>query len=147
MNRMETEEPSKPGRGFLWALGIVAILVGALIAAELAIPIQPGISLGNACPSESSCVVMAPNASVVGFSQRNITVIIGVNNTVVWTNQDTVGHTVTSTQVPQGASTFASIVLQKGDTFSQTFTMAGVYNYECSIHPLTMKGTITVKAA
>ncbi len=147
MNRMETEEPTKPGRGFLWALGIVALLVGALIAAELTIPLQPGIIVGNACPSESSCVFMPPNASTVGFSGRNITVIVGVNNTVVWTNQDTVAHTVVSTLVPQGVGTFASTILQKGDTFSQTFTTAGVYSYECSIHPLTMKGTVTVKPA
>jgi len=144
---LETEEPSKPGKGFLWALGIVAILLGALVAAELAVPLQPGISVGSACPSESSCVTMPPNASSVGFSQRNITVIIGVNNTLVWTNQDTVAHTVVSTGVPQGASTFASAVLQKGDTFIQTFTISGVYNYECSIHPATMKGTVVVKAA
>jgi plastocyanin len=143
---METEESTKPGKGFLWALGIVAVLLGALVAAELAVPLQPGLSLGSACPSESSCVSMPPNASSVGFSARNITVIIGVNNTVVWTNQDTVAHTVVSTSVPQGSATFASAILQKGDTFSQTFTTAGVYDYECSIHPLTMKGAVTVVA-
>ncbi|MDA4123838.1 MAG: cupredoxin domain-containing protein [Thaumarchaeota archaeon] len=144
---METEEPTKPGNGFLWALGIVAILLGALVAAELAIPLQPGLGAGGACPSVSSCVAMPPNAASAGFSSDNITVIVGVNNTVIWTNQDTVAHTVVSTQVPQGASTFASVVLAKGDTFSQSFTTPGVYSYECSIHPLTMKGTVVVKPA
>jgi plastocyanin len=73
-------------------------------------------------------------------------VIIGINNTVTWTNMDTTAHTVNSTLVPIGASAFGSGNLVAGMTFSHTFTQPGTYNYDCSYHPTWMKGTITVRA-
>ena len=43
-----------------------------------------------------------------GFAPENVTVVIGVNNTVMWTNNDTenggTDHTVTSLSVPSGAA-------------------------------------------
>ncbi|MBI4154554.1 cupredoxin family copper-binding protein [Candidatus Woesearchaeota archaeon] len=64
---------------------------------------------------------------------------IKVGTTVIWTNQDSASHTVTSSD-----KTLDSPDLSKGQTFSYTFTTLGVYNYICSIHPY-MKGTVTVE--
>ena len=80
------------------------------------------------------------DTSSPGFSPATITVVIGVNNTVVWTNKDNVPHTVTS-----ATKAFDSGNLNAGDTFSYTFTAAGIYQYFCSYHPW-MKGTVIVKA-
>lgn len=85
-----------------------------------------------------------------GYSPDNVTVIIGVNNTVVWTNGDTVNggtdHTVTSVSVPAGASSFDSGIMAAGTTFTQTFTVPGTYHYHCTLHSW-MTGTVVVKAA
>jgi predicted lipoprotein with Yx(FWY)xxD motif/plastocyanin len=67
---------------------------------------------------------------------RALTVPVGT--TVVWTNQDDMAHTVTAT-----GGAFDSGNIDKGQTFSFTFTKAGAYDYTCTIHP-SMKGTVTV---
>ena len=81
------------------------------------------------------------NTSSLGYSPDAITVVIGVNNTVVWVNNDDMPHTVTSTN-----KLFDSGNLNPGDTFSYTFTSPGTYTYGCSYHPW-MKGTVVVKGS
>jgi plastocyanin len=81
-----------------------------------------------------------------GFTPDNITIVVGVNNTVSWTNNDASIHTVTSTTVPAGAAPFDSGFLNTGATFSYTFTVPGVYEYHCTIHPW-MTGFVTVKSS
>jgi plastocyanin len=90
-----------------------------------------------------------------GFTPDSVTVVIGTNNTVVWLNNDTQGipHTVTPktcTPTPsctQGwPATSGSATLNLGDTYQWTFTVAGTYTYDCSIHPAVMTGTVIVKA-
>lgn len=65
--------------------------------------------------------------------------------TVVWINDDTVGHTVQS-QDGQGnvISRFNSDVLKTGDRFAYKFDEDGIYHYFCTIHPWRV-GVITVK--
>jgi hypothetical protein len=76
----------------------------------------------------------------------NITVTIGVNNTIEWINDDNVAHTVTSFQVPLGASTFNSDLIFPGETFTATLTTPGVYKYFCAWHNW-LGGVITVKSS
>jgi plastocyanin len=86
-------------------------------------------------------------ANPPGYAPDTVTVVIGVNNTVMWTNNDTGAfHTVTSTSVPSGASSFDSGTLKLGQTFSYTFTVPGTYQYDCSFHSW-MTGTVIVKGA
>jgi plastocyanin len=80
-----------------------------------------------------------------GYSPNTITVIIGVNNTVTWTNADTASHTVYSTSVPTSATAFNSPLIAPGGTYTQTFSVAGTYQYHCSIHSW-MTGTVIVKS-
>lgn len=87
---------------------------------------------------------MPNNAAVVGFAPRNITVVLGMNNTIVWTNQDSIYHTVYSKSVPAGAPGFQSPPLAHGDTFQVTLNSTGVYDYYCSYHPVTMTGSVRV---
>ena len=76
----------------------------------------------------------------------NTTITIGINNTIEWINDDGVAHTVTSFQVPTGASTFNSDLIFPGKTFSVTLTTPGVYKYFCAWHNW-LAGVITVKPA
>jgi plastocyanin len=87
----------------------------------------------------------AGSSQSLSFSPENVTLVIGVNNTVTWTNDDNAAHTVTSTSVPSGASGFNSNNLNPGAEFTYTFTVPGTYTYHCSYHPW-MKGTIIVKS-
>jgi plastocyanin len=99
-------------------------------------PVSAAVSIPNGAGA---------NRSSAGYSPDTITVVIGVNNTVVWTNEDLVAHTVTSTSSPSGVSPFDSGLFEQGTTFTHTFTVPGVYEYHCLIHPW-MTGTVIVKA-
>ncbi|HEV2121103.1 MAG TPA: plastocyanin/azurin family copper-binding protein [Candidatus Bathyarchaeia archaeon] len=74
----------------------------------------------------------------------NISVTIGVNNTIEWVNDDVVGHTVTALVAPSGGPRFNSGIIFSGKTFSVTLTVAGVYRYTCAWHQW-LAGQIIVK--
>lgn len=66
---------------------------------------------------------------------------VRVGDTVTWTNEDSVKHTVTS---GDGSSELGSELFGKDETYSHQFTKAGTYTYYCIPHP-NMKGTIIVE--
>jgi plastocyanin len=146
------EESGAP-RGLLPALGLIMVLVGVVVASVFVFRLQPAYvppSTPVVVEQGVASILMPPGvgaSSSLNFSPANATVVIGVNNTIVWTNQDTASHTVVSKTVPSGAQPFQSGVLAKGETFNVTLTVPGVYTYFCSIHPLWMKATIVVKGA
>lgn len=84
-------------------------------------------------------------ANHVSFEPVNITVVIGVNNTIVWLNNDNEEHILESTSWPSNGQPFQFYSLP-GKTNAVTFTTAGTYTYFCEWHPIWMDGTITVKA-
>jgi len=75
------------------------------------------------------------------YSPQVIQVVIGVNNTVVWTSHSFTYDTVTSSN-----GTFSSGLISPGSSFSVTFTTPGIYDYYCQFH-LWMRGTVIVKNA
>jgi len=91
--------------------------------------------------------VLIPNgnsaqANTGFFIPLNLEIIRGT--TVIWQNEDNIGHTVQS-QDAQGhvIPLFNSPVLNTGDTFTYKFDKPGVYHYFCSIHPWRI-GIVTV---
>jgi len=89
-------------------------------------------------------VSILPNAGTdttsPGYSPQQIVVVIGVNNTVTWVNNDNVPHTVTAKD-----GSFDSGNLNPGQSFTYTFTKAGTYAYTCTYHSW-MNGTVIVLA-
>jgi len=83
----------------------------------------------------------AYNTTSIYFSPQTITVVIGLNNTVIWTNDDSAEHTVTATD-----GSFGSGYIEPGQTYIHTFTTPGTYTYYCTIHPW-MRGTVIVEPA
>jgi plastocyanin len=73
---------------------------------------------------------------VINFTFAPATVTIRAGQTVEWTNDDGVAHTVDLSGV-------ISNVLNRGDHYAQTFAAPGTYAYICSIHPF-MHGTVVV---
>jgi len=76
----------------------------------------------------------------------NVTVTIGVNNSIEWLNDDTVGHTATALVAPAGALKFNSGLISEGKSFSVTLVVPGVYKYTCAWHNW-LAGKITVNPA
>jgi plastocyanin len=85
-----------------------------------------------------------PSSSTFQYPVTNV--VIGVNNTIEWINDDSVAHTVTSFQVPLGAPTFNSDLVFPGKTFTTTLTVLGVYKYFCAWHNW-LGGEVTVQPA
>jgi plastocyanin len=76
------------------------------------------------------------------FSPSKITVQPGT--TVVWTNNDSAAHTVTSGNPSNSASgLFDSALFGPGKTFEYEFNSLGVQDYFCQVHPW-MVGSVTV---
>jgi plastocyanin len=86
------------------------------------------------------------NQASTGYSPDTATVIVGTNNTVTWTNNDVVGHLVTFTSVPGGATVSGSDLIGPNGTFTATLTVPGTYHYDDSLGYGWMKGTIIVKS-
>jgi glucose/arabinose dehydrogenase len=75
----------------------------------------------------------------LAFNPAQINVSKGT--TVIWTNNDSVAHTVTS-----DTNVFDSGTLNPGQTFEWTFDQIETFKYHCSIHS-SMKGEVNVVQA
>src|SRR6266542_3121525 len=69
------------------------------------------------------------------------TVTINQNDSVTWTNTDTINH-----QVVANGGSFASPILRPGKLYTHTFRSGGTFRYHDGLHP-SLKGTVTVRGA
>jgi plastocyanin len=109
----------------LAALGLGMALVGTLPKA---------LPAGEAAAVANPAVIRIDN-----FSFTPPTLVVAPGTTVTWTNADDSPHSVREKD-----GKFKSAALDTDDTFSQTFTAPGEYDYFCSIHPY-MTAKIVVK--
>ena len=71
--------------------------------------------------------------------------IIFVDAEVIWKNDDTAAHTVTSGSPQKGPSgVFDSGLVLAGGTFTHKFESTGAYDYFCMVHPW-MVGIVSVE--
>ena len=71
--------------------------------------------------------------------------IIFVDAEVIWTNDDTAAHTVTSGSPQKGPSgAFDSGLILAGGTFTHKFESTGAFDYFCMVHPW-MVGIVEVE--
>ena len=89
------------------------------------------------------------DVSIKGFKFNQAHITVAVGTTVTWTNNDSSGHTVSSTDsLASNKLDFTgpldSPTLLKGGTYSHTFETPGVYTYRCKPHS-SMKGSVTVQ--
>jgi plastocyanin len=141
---METDEQPGAPRGLLLSLGIVGVILGAAIAGEFVLNLQPQLGGGNIAVS-SGTVVMPQGVgsnTALNFSPATITLIIGLNNTVTFVNRDSAIHTVTATD-----NSFNSGDITAGKSWTNTFSTAGNFSYYCVYHNSWMKGKVIVKSS
>ncbi len=67
-------------------------------------------------------------------------IVVDAGTTVTWTNQDDFPHNV---HLLDGTDRTVDLPLDGEGTL--TFQDAGVFDYECSLHPQQMRGTVTVE--
>jgi plastocyanin len=94
--------------------------------------------------------VVIPEGSSSESSEHNnfepsvITVVIGVNNTVRWINEDTVPSTVLASSdgdpdflraTEEKRNSDNPFLMPNGDTFEYTFTKEGRFDYHSEPHP------------
>ena len=147
---METEEQTGAPKAVLLTLALVMVVVGAALAGIFIFRLQPAIVNTVATQAGVGSIIMPSNAATVNFFPINATVVMGTNNTVIWTNDDTVPHTVVvcpaggGSLCPQSSAIAVSATLLHGDAFQVIFNATGTYHYYCSIHPNVMRATIVV---
>ncbi len=84
------------------------------------------------------------------FQNGDCELQVGVNDEVTWLFDSAVPHTTTecdgscgSVIASPGSRLWDSGIRTSG-TFSRTFDTAGIFQYQCNIHPTQMRGTIIV---
>lgn len=137
--------------------------ISAPAAKELSVKLEESISVKEIdtkpSPSEvsekmpmlpTSAEIKIPEGSgVLGCDETNecyipYEVSIAVSGKVIWNNEDTAAHTVTSGNPSDGPDgIFDSSLLMSGNTFSHTFDEPGNYEYFCIVHPW-MTGKVQV---
>ena len=140
------------GKAVVAAIVIIVVAVGGVVAYEVSSNTAPPNSsvCGSSARSGQTPVQVSiysgssNSANPPGYTPDSIILVVGVNNTVTWTNNDSVHHTVTSTSAPTGGA-FNSGNMQPGVACTHTFTVPGTYQYDCVYHSW-MTGTVVVKA-
>ncbi len=105
---------------------------------------QTGVNTSIQVTSPAPALAPAPapkkvSATIASFSFQPNSLTISSGDTVVWTNNDSVPHTVTADD-----GSFSSGAISPGVSFSHTFSSAGTFAYSCSFHA-SMHGSVTVK--
>jgi plastocyanin len=68
-------------------------------------------------------------------------IAVDAGATVTWTNSDHFTHSV---QFLDGGLPTTPLVMEPGTSATFQFDRAGVYRYQCHLHPQDMQGTVTV---
>ena len=85
-----------------------------------------------------------PGCEEVNLCYDPPSLIIFTGGEIIWKNDDSSSHTVTSGNIIEGPDgIFDSGLINAGETFSFKFEESGEYDYFCMIHPWA-NGSITV---
>ncbi len=116
----------------------------AIFVIAMTIGMQPAFA-------ETVTVSTPAGTSVPGCEETNecyipYEITVNVGDEVVWSNDDSAAHTVTSGSAADGPSgVFDSSLFMAGTTFSHTFEEEGTFPYFCMVHPW-MEGIVKVQA-
>ena len=80
------------------------------------------------------------DVEISGFEFDPNTITVPKGASVVWTNKDSVRHTIVS----DSGDEINSDTLSQGESYVHAFNTAGIYEYHCGIHP-SMKGKVIVE--
>ncbi|WKT58734.1 plastocyanin/azurin family copper-binding protein [Candidatus Nitrosotenuis chungbukensis] len=148
---------SAPTSSHAYGIGIMAVIIGAAVGVgyyqmyylpeSLAKPKVSHEILEPVGKSEISIIMGSANPEQVdNFIPKLVNIQLGVDNHVVWTNNDDTAHTVTPDHRMEDSYSgdFGSLgVIKPGETYEFLFTEANVVEYHCTPHPW-MKGSLEI---
>ena len=117
-----------------------AIVIPTLTPTSIVVPTLTPTSI--VVPTLTPTATLIPdiieiiNISNFKFGKESLNIIVG--STVLWINNDSSSHTVSSSD-----NTFSSGFLSSGQKYKFTFLSPGTYTYKCDLHS-SMKGIIKV---
>ena len=100
---------------------------------------QPAHVASPTLPAGGEVAELSINSSPL----QHVDATVKAGTLVIWTNNTILHHTVTHIAT-DGNRLFDSDSIASDASFRFYFTEPGTYGYQCSIHPVLMKGTITV---
>lgn len=125
------------------AVGVIIIIGGVLATGGMkksSLTTTPAHSSSSA--SSTSGAVATTAVQIQNYMFTPMVIKVKVGDTVTWTNEDSVHHTVTadkaSADAPNGP------LIGQGESYSFKFTKAGTYTFHCMPHPY-MHGTVVVQ--
>lgn len=121
-------------------LSFVGLLVISFIASVACGASSSGGAISPAVPAAAAG---GASVSIKGLAFNPATLEVAKGTKVVWTNNDTTAHTVTSGAARTKDGKFDQRV-EPGASFTFTFNDAGTFGYFCSIHS-SMTATVVVK--
>jgi plastocyanin len=101
------------------------------------IPVVSALALVLAAPASSATVTVSIKRA--GFTPKAVN--INQDDSVTWTNNDTINH-----QVVANNGNYASPILGPGKSWTHAFHDGGTYRYHDSLHP-GLTGSVVVKGA
>lgn len=99
---------------------------------------NPSLAPGPTSLPPQTSAPAVHNVTIQNFSFNPSSITVKKGDTVIWTNKDPMGHTVTGNNGGPSSQT-----VDTNATYSYTFNSIGTFPYHCSIHP-SMTGTVTV---
>ena len=132
------------------ALAILVALAVALMAplassaaanGNSALIATAGPSAATESPAVVASVKPAATVHIRNFAYHENKVTIHAGETVLFVNDDDDAHTVTAAD-----KSYDSGGLDRGESWTRTFTKPGTYAYFCALHPY-MKAVVVVLAA
>jgi len=147
---------SMPTSSHAYGIGVIAVIIGMSVSVvfytSFYIPeslAKPSVSEYILNPDSDFIIEIVSGAVIEGnenYVPNQASVLLGINNKVIWQNNDDAAHTVTPDHRVSDAYSgdFGSIgVLKPGETFEFLFTEPQEIPYHCEPHPW-MTGTITI---
>lgn len=113
------------------ALAVVAMAGGFAMLTSSRPPVAQAVQAGEV------------PVAVIDFAFNPASVTVTPGSTVVWTSAGNAPHDVTAND----GSFSSPRRMARGDSFRFTFTAAGSFDYICTIHPNSMRGTVVVGGA
>jgi plastocyanin len=147
---------SVPTSSHAYGIALIAVIVGAAIGIsyyqQYYIPeynAKPIIPQKILQPGENTQIAIVAG-SLNSDQQQNFVpkkqdAQLGVNNLVIWTNQDSAAHYVTPNTAFKDAysGNFGSDAIMPGKQYTFLFTQVATVPYYCQVHPW-MKGEIDI---
>ncbi len=147
---------SSPTSSHAYGIGVIALIIGMSVSivfyTSFYVPeslAKPSVSEHILHPEADFIIEIVPGAVIEGnenYVPNQSKVLLGINNKVIWQNNDDTAHTVTPDHRASDAYSgdFGSIgVIKSGESFEFLFTEAQEIPYHCEPHPW-MTGNISI---